>query len=231
MEENAKLLIVDDEPDIRDLLSTAFKFAGFAVETAANGEEALVKVRQTTPDLIILDIMMPRLSGLGVAKELRRKGDLTPILFLSAKDEVEDKIAGLNIGADDYVTKPFSLEEVGARVKAILKRTLGESDTDDWLEAGNLTIDAQAHEVQVDGKTIDLSPTEYNLLKYLMINQGRVVSKEQILNQVWGYEMIDEGGIVESYISYLRKKIDLPGQASLIKTKRGVGYLLRSSAD
>ncbi|MDR2538565.1 MAG: response regulator transcription factor [Bifidobacteriaceae bacterium] len=231
MLEKDRILIVDDEKDLRELLSSAFKFAGLEVETAGNGEEALAKVRSYRPDLIILDIMMPKMSGLGVAQELRSRGDNTPILFLSARDETENKIEGLNAGADDYVTKPFSIEEVGARVKAILKRTKIELEDSNLFQIDELALDNNSHQVTVAGKTVELSPTEYNLLKYLMENEGRVVSKEQILDQVWGYEMFDSGAIVESYISYLRKKISEPGKSSLIQTKRGVGYIIQSQND
>ena len=228
MSTEAKLLVVDDEFNILELLATSLRFAGFEVVTAGNGREALEKAHAENPDLIVLDVMMPGMDGFEVTRRLRENGTTTPVLFLTAKDATEDKVTGLGAGGDDYVTKPFGLEEVVARIRAILRRTLGESGDDGKLRVADLVIDEDAHEVTRAGVPIDLSPTEFKLLRYLMINQGRVVSKMQILDHVWEYDWDGEVAIVESYISYLRRKLAVEGASGeLIHTKRGVGYILR----
>ena len=228
MSAEAKLLVVDDEFNILELLATSLRFAGFEVVTAGNGREALEKAHAENPDLIVLDVMMPGMDGFEVTRRLRENGTTTPVLFLTAKDATEDKVTGLGAGGDDYVTKPFGLEEVVARIRAILRRTLGESGDDGKLRVADLVIDEDAHEVTRAGVPIDLSPTEFKLLRYLMINQGRVVSKMQILDHVWEYDWDGEVAIVESYISYLRRKLAVEGASGeLIHTKRGVGYILR----
>ena len=200
----ATLLVVDDEPNIRELLSTSLRFAGFDVVSAANGTEALRLAEQTEPDLLVLDVMLPDMDGFTVTRRLRQAGRHIPVVFLTARDDTSDKITGLTVGGDDYVTKPFSLEEVVARIRAVLRRThsLEEEETA-VIEAGELELDDDTHEVRRGGILIDLSPTEFKLLRYLMLNANRVLSKSQILDHVWEYDFGGDTGIVESYISYL----------------------------
>ncbi|WP_010551140.1 response regulator transcription factor [Brachybacterium paraconglomeratum] len=226
----ARLLVVDDEPNIRDLLATSLRFAGFEVFTASSGNEAIREATEHQPDLVVLDVMLPDMDGFTVTRRLRDRGEQYPILFLTAKDETQDKVAGLTVGGDDYVTKPFSLEEVVARIRAVLRRTHGGSETavDSALVVGDLRLDEDSHEVHRGDVNIELSPTEFKLLRYLMLNAGRVVSKTQILDHVWDYDWSGEVGIVESYISYLRRKIDVVGDP-MIHTKRGIGYVLRAA--
>lgn len=226
----ARLLVVDDEPNIRDLLATSLRFAGFEVFTASTGNEAIREATEHQPDLVVLDVMLPDMDGFTVTRRLRDRGEQYPILFLTAKDETQDKVAGLTVGGDDYVTKPFSLEEVVARIRAVLRRTHGGSETavESALVVGDLRLDEDSHEVHRGDVNIELSPTEFKLLRYLMLNAGRVVSKTQILDHVWDYDWSGEVGIVESYISYLRRKIDVVGEP-MIHTKRGIGYVLRAA--
>ncbi|MFF0772894.1 response regulator transcription factor [Nonomuraea wenchangensis] len=224
----AKVLVVDDEPNIRDLLSEALELNGFAVRTAACGRQALEAVARERPDLLVLDVMLPDLDGFAVARRLRAAADGPLVLFLTAKDAVPDRIAGLTAGGDDYVTKPFSLEEVVLRIRAILRRARPpeEQSGDGVLRYADLELDEEAHLVRRAGRQIHLSPTEFSLLRYLMINAERVVSKAQILDRVWEYSFDGDSRIVESYISYLRRKIDRDGPP-LIHTLRGVGYRLQ----
>jgi two-component system OmpR family response regulator len=226
----ARLLVVDDEPNIRDLLATSLRFAGFEVFTASTGNEAIREATEHQPDLVVLDVMLPDMDGFTVTRRLRDRGEQYPILFLTAKDETQDKVAGLTVGGDDYVTKPFSLEEVVARIRAVLRRTHGSAETtvDSALVVGDLRLDEDSHEVHRGDVNIELSPTEFKLLRYLMLNAGRVVSKTQILDHVWDYDWSGEVGIVESYISYLRRKVDVVGDP-MIHTKRGIGYVLRAA--
>ena len=225
----ARVLVVDDEPYIADLLSTGLRFVGFDVRTAGGGLEALTSVREWKPDLLVLDVMMPDVDGFEVTRRMRADGRETPVLFLTARDSVEDKVAGLTIGGDDYVTKPFSLEEIVARVRVLLRRRGSVLPDDDaLLRYEDLVLDEDAHEVHRAGVAIDLTPTEFSLLRYLILNAGRVVSKAQILDHVWHYDFGGDGAVVESYISYLRRKVDTPFEAPLIRTVRGVGYSLRS---
>jgi two-component system OmpR family response regulator len=225
----AKVLVVDDEPYIADLLSTGLRFVGFDVRTAGGGLEALTSVREWKPDLLVLDVMMPDIDGFEVTRRMRADGRETPVLFLTARDSVEDKVAGLTIGGDDYVTKPFSLEEIVARVRVLLRRRGSALPDDDaLLRYEDLVLDEDAHEVHRAGVAIDLTPTEFSLMRYLMLNAGRVVSKSQILDHVWHYDFGGDGAVVESYISYLRRKVDAPFDVPLIRTVRGVGYSLRS---
>ena len=223
----ARLLVVDDEPNIRELLSTSLRYAGFEVTAAANGREALDAAEEFQPDLAVLDVMLPDMDGFTVTRRLRSAGRHFPVVFLTARDGTEDKITGLTVGGDDYVTKPFSLDEVVARIRAVLRRTASLDDDAAVLRVDDLELDDDAHEVRRGGEVVDLSPTEFKLLRYLMLNAGRVVSKAQILDHVWDYDFRGEAGIVESYISYLRRKIDVDGLEPLIHTKRGVGYVLR----
>jgi two-component system, OmpR family, response regulator len=222
-----RILVVDDEPNICALLSATLRLTDFEVRTAAGGSEALIAAEEFEPDLVVLDVMLPDLDGFQVARRLRA-GRPVPVLFLTARDAVEDRISGLTVGADDYVTKPFSLEEVVLRIRAILRRSQPEVDftSDSVLTYADLEMDEDAHEVRRGGKLIELSPTEFNLLRYLITNAGRVVSKAQILDRVWNYDFGGDGRIVESYVYYLRRKIDKLGPP-LIHTIRGVGYALR----
>ena len=224
--ENLKVLVVDDEPNIRDLLSASLRFQGHQVLTAANGNEAINKIVDNQPDIVLLDVMLPDISGFGVTKKIRSLGIEVPILFLTARDDTEDKVTGLTVGGDDYVTKPFSLDEIIARISAIMRRT-GKDQTQSQIVVGELTINEEAHEVTVSGKPVELSPTEYQLLRYLATNPNRVLTKAQILDHVWEYDFNGEMGIVESYVSYLRKKLDPISKEPLIVTKRGVGYMLK----
>jgi two-component system OmpR family response regulator len=222
-----RVLIVDDEPNIRDLLATSLRFAGFDIQTAANGTAAVAAVTESEPDIILLDVMLPDMNGFSVTKKLRSAGIQAPILFLTARDEVEDKITGLTVGGDDYLTKPFSLDEVVARIQAILRRTKSAEAEPAILDAGPVVINQDAHEVSVEGTLVDLSPTEYKLLRFLIMNADRVLTKAQILDHVWEYDFNGDMGIVESYVSYLRKKIDPISSRPLIQTKRGVGYIYK----
>ncbi|MFC4468754.1 response regulator transcription factor [Streptomyces xiangluensis] len=223
------VLVVDDEPNILELLSAALRLSGFTVHAANCGAEALATARRVRPDIVILDVMLPDTDGFSLARTLRTVHDRLPVLFLTARGAVEDRIAGLTAGGDDYVTKPFSLEEVVLRLWAILRRTGSGTDIpqdDGTLRYADLVLDEDAHEVHRAGRLVQLSPTEFNLLRYLMVNAERVVSKPQILDRVWSYEFGGDGRIVESYISYLRRKIDSV-EPPLIHTIRGIGYSLR----
>ena len=224
----AKLLVVDDEPNIRELLSTSLRFAGFEVVAAANGREALAAVEADEPDLAVLDVMLPDMDGFTITRKLRAAGRHFPVLFLTARDDTSDKVTGLTVGGDDYVTKPFSLDEVVARIRAVLRRTASGEEENATIAVADLELDDDAHEVRRAGEIIDLSPTEFKLLRYLMQNANRVLSKAQILDHVWEYDFNGDAGIVESYISYLRRKLDPLTEESLIQTKRGFGYMLKT---
>jgi two-component system OmpR family response regulator len=226
-----RILVVDDENSISELIATSLKFVGFDVRTASSGAQALQIAQEFKPHALILDVMLPDQNGFEVCRQIRSEGQNVGVLFLTAKDSVEDKIAGLTIGGDDYVTKPFSLEELVARLRALLRRT-GATEVladEEKIRFADLELDEATHEVKRAGKLIDLSPTEFLLLRYLMINADRVVSKSQILDHVWQYDFRGDMGIVETYVSYLRKKIDI-FQPPLIHTVRGVGYRLRLPA-
>ena len=227
--EPIKILVVDDEPNIRDLLASGLRFAGFSVLAVGNGNDAVAAAEKGNPDLILLDVMLPDMSGFSVTKKLRSMNILAPVLFLTARDEVEDKITGLTVGGDDYMTKPFSLDEIIARINAILRRTKATSVEKSVIEVGEVRIDEDAHEVFVNGQDIELSPTEYKLLRFLMENANRVLSKSQILDHVWEYDFNGEMGIVESYVSYLRKKLDPLTSEPVLLTKRGHGYMFKST--
>jgi two-component system, OmpR family, response regulator len=225
----ARLLVVDDEPNIRELLSASLRYAGFEVATAADGQQALALADTFRPDLLVLDVMMPGLDGFGVVRRLRQAGRHTPVLFLTARDAAEDKVSGLTLGGDDYVTKPFSLDEVLARIRAVLRRSAGAQKAAaeaPRLSFADIELDEESHEVIKAGEVISLSPTEFKLLRYLMANAGRVLSKAQILDHVWNYDFNGEANVVESYISYLRRKVDTT-EPRLLHTIRGVGYTLR----
>ncbi len=224
----ARLLVVDDEPNIRELLSASLRYAGFEVATAADGQQALAMAAEFRPDLLVLDVMMPGLDGFGVVRRLRQNGTHTPVLFLTARDGAEDKVSGLTLGGDDYVTKPFSLDEVLARIRAVLRRsqTARRAEPSPRMTFADIELDEETHEVVKAGTLVSLSPTEFKLLRYLMANSGRVLSKAQILDHVWNYDFNGEANVVESYISYLRRKIDTT-EPRLLHTLRGVGYTLR----
>jgi two-component system, OmpR family, response regulator len=223
----ARLLVVEDEPNILELLSASLRLAGFEVQTATSGLEALHAVQRHRPELVVLDVMLPDLDGFDVARRLRSGDTRTPLLFLTAKDATQDKVAGLTLGGDDYVTKPFSLEEVIARIRAVLRRArTGPPEPPSRLRAADLELDEESHQVWRAGRPVQLSPTEFKLLRYLMTNAGRVLSKAQILDHVWNYDFRGDSGIVESYVSYLRRKVDAV-EPRLIHTIRSVGYVLR----
>ena len=220
-----RILVVDDEPNITDLVATALRYEGYDVESCDSGRSALTKVATFRPHLLVLDVMLPDLDGFEVLRRMSSEGIKVPVLFLTARDATEDKVRGLTMGGDDYVTKPFSLEELVARVNAVLRRS-GLAQAGTVLRCGDLVMDDEAHRVERGGKDISLSPTEYNLLHYLLVNQGKVVSKAQILDHVWQYDFGGDGGVVETYIGYLRRKMDNT-DPRLIHTIRGVGYTLR----
>ena len=224
----ATILVVDDEEYIRDLVSSAFRIAGFDVRTAGDGQSALDDVIDRRPDLVVLDVGLPGIDGFEVCRRLRAEGDDTPVLFLTARDAAEDRVSGFTKGGDDYVTKPFSLEELVGRVRAILRRS-GRVDPGqgNLLSYVDLEIDEDSMRVTRAGRPVQLSPTEFKLLRYLLVNRERVVSKSQILDQVWEYDFDGNASVVENYISYLRKKID-DVEPALIHTVRGFGYVLRS---
>jgi two-component system OmpR family response regulator len=220
----ANLLVVEDDPTLRELLAASLRFAGFAVSATASGTEALRIAGSRPPDLVVLDVMLPDLDGFEVLRRLRNGGQEVPVLFLTARDAGEDKVTGLTAGGDDYVTKPFRLEELVARIRAILRRTGG--GTRDVLTAGDLELDPAARLVSRGGEEISLSPTEFTLLRFLMENADRVLDRARILHHVWRYDFGGDASIVESYISYLRRKVD-NREPRLIHTVRGVGYVLR----
>ena len=228
---NYRILVVDDESSISDLISTSLRFVGFDVRTAATGSQALTVAEEFKPHAVVLDVMLPDSDGFEVCRQLRSEGLNIGVLFLTAKDGMEDKVAGLTIGGDDYMTKPFSLEELVARLRALLRRIgVAEINTDDEkIRFADLELNEATHEVRRAGVLLEMSPTEFQLLRYLLINADRVVSKSQILDHVWQYDFRGDAGIVETYISYLRKKIDI-FDPPLIHTVRGVGYRLRLPA-
>ena len=222
-----RVLVVDDETSLAELVSMALRFEGWAVRCAADGGTAVREAKQFRPDAVVLDIMLPDLDGLAVLRRIRLDQPEVPVLFLTAKDAVEDRIAGLTVGGDDYVTKPFSVEELVLRVRSLLRRSSAvASPTSSQLVVGELTLDEDSREVRRDGQEIQLTATEFELLRYLMRNPRRVLSKAQILDRVWEYDFGGQANIVELYISYLRKKIDA-GREPMIHTMRGAGYVLR----
>jgi two-component system OmpR family response regulator len=223
-----RILVVDDERNITELLAMALRHEGFQVETAGSGRTALTAVEAFRPSLVVLDVMLPDLDGFDVLRRLSAQGRRVPVIFLTAKDATEDKVRGLTIGGDDYVTKPFSLEELIARVRVVLRRNGLRSEDTSRLELADLELDDDAHEVRRAGETIELTPTEYRLLRYLLANAGRVLTRNQILDHVWDYDFGGEASVLETYVSYLRRKIDR-FSPPLIHTVRGVGYVLRLS--
>ena len=225
-----RALVVDDEPTLAELLSTALRYEGWQVDHALNGHAAVRAAKALDPDVIVLDVMLPDLSGIDVLRRVRTTHPNVPVLFLTAKDAVEDRIVGLTAGGDDYVTKPFSLEEVVARLRALLRRTGAVSAREEaMLVVGDLTMDEDSHEVTRGGEDIRLTATEFELLRYFMRNPKRVLSKAQILDRVWNYDFGGQANVVELYISYLRKKIDAH-RPPMIHTMRGAGYVLRPAS-
>lgn len=223
------LLIADDDENLRSMLAAALRHHEFEVTALASGREVVNQVGDIRPDLIVLDVMMPDLDGFDTTKRLRADGVNTPVLFLTAKDTTEDKVRGLTLGGDDYLNKPFAIDELVARIQAVLRRTGAAVEDDSVLRIADLELDVDAHQVRRGNEDIALSPTEFNLLRYLLMNQGRVLSKAQILDHVWHYDFGGDGGIVETYIGYLRKKVDR-SDTKLIHTVRGVGYTVRIAA-
>jgi two-component system OmpR family response regulator len=226
-EPKANILVVDDEESLCDLVSSALRFAGYSVSTEENGFDALRAVKDRTPDLIVLDVNMPEIDGFEVCRRIRRDGIQVPVIFLTARDDIDDLRAGFRQGGDDYLTKPFSLEELGLRIEALLRRAGGTTATT-RITVGALVLDEDAHQVWNDGDEIQLSPTEFRLLRFLLLNKGRVMSKSQIVEYVWEYDFDGNYGIVETYVSYLRKKINDP-KGDIVQTVRGVGYVIRGS--
>jgi two-component system OmpR family response regulator len=220
-----RILVVDDELSISELLSIALRYEGFEVETAADGAAALARFEEFRPHLLLLDVMMPGIDGFEVARRLAERRSEVPIIFLTARDTTEDKIRGLTLGGDDYVTKPFSIEELVARIRTILRRT-GMTESDGHLRFEGLELEEDTREVFRDGEPVDLTDTEFRLLRYLMLNPRRALTRAQILDHVWNYDFGGDGRILETYISYLRRKADRPDRP-LIHTVRGVGYSLR----
>jgi two-component system OmpR family response regulator len=229
VERGAGILVVDDEESLVDLVSSALRFAGYEVRTENNGFDALRAVKEHTPDLIVLDVNMPEMDGFEVCRRLRRDGNTVPVIFLTARDDIEDLRVGFRQGGDDYLTKPFSLEELGLRIEALLRRAGGPAESP-RLARGALVLDEDAHQVWNEDEEISLTPTEFRLLRFLLLNQGRVMSKAQIVDYVWEYDFDGNYGIVETYVSYLRKKLS-DADGSVIQTVRGVGYVIRGGAD
>jgi two-component system OmpR family response regulator len=223
-----RVLVVDDEPTLTDLLSMALRYEGWEIRSAGSGAAAVRLAREFGPDAVVLDVMLPDFDGLEVLRRLRAHAPNVPVLFLTARDAVEDRVAGLTAGGDDYVTKPFSLEEVVARLRGLMRRAgVGVGAREDAvLTVGDLTLDEDSHEVRRAGTLIPLTATEFELLRYLMRNPRRVLSKAQILDRVWNYDFGGQANVVELYISYLRKKVDA-GRAPMIHTLRGAGYVLK----
>jgi len=222
-----RVLVVDDEPTLAELLSMALRYEGWDVRSAGDGQTAVRTARDFRPDAVVLDMMLPDIDGLEVLRRLRGEAPEVPVLFLTAKDSVEDRVTGLTAGGDDYVTKPFSLEEVVARLRGLMRR-MGHSPmrTESQLVVGDLSLDEDSHEVRRGGDLVTLTATEFELLRYLMRNPRRVLSKSQILDRVWNYDFGGQANVVELYISYLRKKIDA-GRSPMIHTMRGAGYVLK----
>ena len=222
-----RVLVVDDEENIAELLRMALRYEGWDVEVALTGSKAVSTAKRQRPDAVVLDMMLPDFDGMEVLKRLRTDQPDVPVLFLTARDSVEDRVAGLTAGGDDYVTKPFSLEEVVARLRALMRRSgAQQTAADSLLTVGDLTMDEDSHEVVRDGEQVSLTATEFELLRYLMRNPTRVLSKAQILDRVWNYDFGGQANVVELYISYLRKKIDA-GREPMIHTMRGAGYVLK----
>jgi two-component system, OmpR family, response regulator MprA len=230
MHEGARVLVVDDDPQLREALTRALELDGYDVATASNGAQALEAIGRSRPDVAVLDVMMPYVGGLDVCRALRERRDRLPILVLTARDEVGDRVAGLDAGADDYLTKPFALDELRARLRALLRRTATEDEDAVVLRYGDLVLDPAARTVHRGARPIDLTRTEYSLLELLMRNAGRPLTRDVIMERVWGWESEPTSNSLEVFIGYLRRKTESEGEARLIHTVRGVGYVLRSDA-
>ncbi|HVC40086.1 MAG TPA: response regulator transcription factor [Candidatus Dormibacteraeota bacterium] len=226
MDEPTRILVVDDESNLADLVATALRYAGFTTATAGSGSAAVTQVAEFRPHLVILDVMLPDFDGFEVSRRLAEGGSHAPILFLTARDATEDKVRGLTVGGDDYVTKPFSLDELIARVRVILRRSGHQTESHNLISFADLEMDEDLREVRRGGELVELTATEYRLLRYLLINARRVLTRAQILDHVWKYDFGGDAGILETYISYLRKKVDRQ-DPPLIHTIRGMGYVLR----
>jgi two-component system OmpR family response regulator len=226
-ETRGRILVVDDEPAITDLLATALRYTGYTVQTAATGNEALQQASRAAPDLIVLDVMLPDIDGFEVCRRLRADGDFVPVIFLTARDAEDDRVAGFVRGGDDYVTKPFSLQELTLRINALLRRARPAERQSARLRYRDLELDEERFQVWRAGSELRLSPTEFRLLRYLLLNAELVLSKQQILDHVWQYDFNGDDNVVETYISYLRRKVDA-GAEPLIRTVRGFGYTLRA---
>jgi two-component system, OmpR family, response regulator MprA len=222
-----KVLVVDDEPAVRDALRRALTLEGYEVDLAEDGIEGVTAAATRGPDAIVLDILMPGLDGLEVCRRIRESGDRTPILMLTARDEVQDRVAGLDAGADDYLAKPFALEELHARLRALVRRSTGSEA--DVLRFGDLALDTRTREVTRDGRPIDLTRTEFSLLELFLLNPRQVLSRSQIFDRVWGYDFGPSSNALEVYIGYLRRKLEAGGERRMIHTVRGVGYALRET--
>jgi two-component system response regulator MprA len=221
-----RVLVVDDEPPMRTALTRALELGGFGVDLAANGEEGLSQASEREPDLIVLDVMMPRLDGMDVCRRLRERGDRTPVLMLTARDAVADRVEGLEAGADDYLVKPFALEELLARIRALLRRT-GAPEDEEPLSFADLTLDPVGCQVRRGDRELELTRTEYLLLELLLRNPGRVLTREVIFDRVWGYDFGPRSKALDVYIGYLRRKTEAGGEPRVIHTVRGFGYVLR----
>jgi len=228
MSQGARVLVVDDDPQLREALSRALELDDYQVATANNGAQALEAIGQQRPDVVVLDVMMPYVGGLDVCRTLRERKDRLPILVLTARDEVGDRVAGLDAGADDYLTKPFALDELRARLRALLRRTTPDDDSAAALRYDDLTLDPAARTVHRGDRPIDLTRTEYALLELLMRNAGRPLPRDVIMERVWGWESEPTSNSLEVFIGYLRRKTESDGEPRLIHTVRGVGYVLRS---
>jgi len=225
---DATIMVVDDEESLTDLVSSALRFAGYGVQTESNGFDALRAIKIGLPDLLVLDVNMPEMNGFELCRRIRRDGIQIPVIFLTARDDIDDVRVGFRQGGDDYLTKPFSLEELGLRIEALLRRTGGTVESP-RIAVGEIVLDDDAHQVWRGDREIELSPTEFRLLRFLLLNRGRVMSKSQIVDYVWDYDFDGSYGIVETYVSYVRKKL-ADNDSSLIQTVRGVGYVIRNAA-
>jgi two-component system, OmpR family, response regulator MprA len=224
-----RVLVVDDDPAVRDSLRRSLAFNGYEVDVAADGEEALLRLGSQRPDAVVLDVMMPRLDGLATCRALRAAGDDVPVLMLTARDEVSDRVAGLDAGADDYLPKPFALEELLARLRALLRRTVRSTADEDQLRLADLTLDPGTRDVRRGDRPIRLTRTEFSLLELLLRHPRQVLTRDRILEEVWGYDFPTTANSLEVYVGYLRRKTEAEGESRLIHTVRGVGYVARET--
>ncbi|MFI6133709.1 response regulator transcription factor [Micromonospora sp. NPDC051141] len=228
MKSRFQVLLADDDKAVRDSLERALRFEGYAIEVAADGEEAVRRAAAGSPDLIVLDVMMPRLDGLEACRRLRVMGDHTPVLMLTARDAIGDRVAGLDAGADDYLVKPFALQELLARVRALLRRVAGDTGAADTARVGDLWLDRRSRRVRWRDVPVELTRTEFNLLQTLFDHAGQVLSRRQIFEHVWGYDLDRTSNSLDVYVGYLRRKLEATGAPRLVHTVRGVGFVLRA---